>query len=114
MKPVRTYVYRKKHRSGNVTWVVRWKHPDTGQWFNISSAKSRDEADELNDSVRSSLRKGLIPQPERQTATAMTVGVLIDLYMKSPRFQNALPSWCLNQRGQLDRVIRPALGALHL
>src|SRR5689334_20478461 len=30
MKPIRSYVYRRTHRSGNISWMVRWRDPISG------------------------------------------------------------------------------------
>ncbi|MEK7692411.1 MAG: hypothetical protein AAB425_15455, partial [Bdellovibrionota bacterium] len=113
---IQTYVYKKTHRSGSVSWVVRWLDAETGRWTNMAAGKSRDEAQIIEGRIREALLKGQNPRPERKDAvqmeTKMTVSELIDLYFHNPRFRSVGTNWQRNVRAQLEKVIRPAFGKI--
>ncbi len=110
MKAVRTFIYKKTHRSGRVTWVVRWKHPETGQWLNRSAGRTRDEAEETEDRLRERLRRGEIPGGNGEmTDGPLHVTELIDLYYLSPRFLNFNERGRNGARAQFE-MIRSELG----
>ena len=114
MKPIRAFVYRKKHRSGNVTWVVRWKHPVTGQWFNLSGGKTKSDAEAIKSKLWQDLLLGKDPREQAPAHRSLEVRELIDLFYEDARYKNASAKWQAVIKGQFENVIRPKLGKLAL
>ncbi len=110
MNPIRTYLYKKRHRSGSVTWVVRWKDPTTGIWRAIAGGKTKHEAAIVEARVREELLKGNDPTPKSDESASLRVGKLIDLYYQGARFQSGSAHWQAVMRSRFEKVIRPALG----
>jgi integrase len=111
MKPFRTYIFEKKHRSGKTTWVVRWKNLDTGQWCYAAAGKTREEAQLIEAKVRQELYRGEDPKPKKNLEPEMTVSAMINLFYQSPRFLNSSLKWKKVLKGQLENIIRPQLGS---
>ncbi len=113
MNQVRTYIYRKKHKSSKVSWIVRWKDRATGIWKSMSAGPSKDEALYMEAEVRKSLFQGQNPRPELPVYTpALTISELIDLLYKSHRYLSASPEWQKALRGKYENSIRPTFGSL--
>ena len=110
MKPIRIFLYKKKHRSGNLTWVVRWKHPVTGQWFNLSGGKTKAEAEAVKAKLWQDLYNGKDPIRETPQYQKLTIEELAKLFFQSPRYLTFSEHWQKVFRGQIEKVIVPALG----
>jgi len=110
MTTIRIFLYKKKHRSGNVTWVVRWKHPVTGQWFNVPGGKTKAEAELIRAKLWKDLYNGKDPTRETPAFQKLTVEELAKLFFSSPRFITFSPHWQKVRRAQIEKVIVPALG----
>jgi hypothetical protein len=73
MNRILTHVFQKKHRSGNITWVVRWKDPKTGRWKRRFAGKTKDEALLIESEVRRQLALGQIQHPRIRFIARNTV-----------------------------------------
>src|SRR4051794_22057015 len=89
----KTYIYKRVHRSGNITWLVRWKNPSTGRWDYSSGWKSEDEAKLAEGEIRRKLFMGVDPKGKQATFKEPPVIELVQLYFESPRFKNASEEW---------------------
>ena len=109
----RTYLYKRTHRSGNVTWMVRWKKPDTGLWQTVLGGKTKNEALAIETRIRSSLLNGTIPNSTPSHLLPQVnanVSFLIDEFYFSPRYLAVSLEWRKSVRSQMERVIRPHFG----
>ncbi|MBI3534347.1 MAG: tyrosine-type recombinase/integrase [Deltaproteobacteria bacterium] len=114
MNQVRTYIYKKKHKSGSASWIVRWKDLVTGIWKNMSAGKSKDEALYMEAEVRKALFQGQNPKPESPVYTPkMTVSELIDQLYQSHRYLSISTNWQHALRGKYENYIRPIFGEVH-
>ena len=110
MRPIRVFLYKKRHRSGNVTWVVRWKHPVTAQWFNLPGGKTKAEAEGVRAKLWQDLLMGKDPLRAIPQHQSLTVEELAKLFMNSPRFLVFSDHWKRVRRAQYEQVIVPAFG----
>jgi hypothetical protein len=60
---ITTSCFQKKHRSGAITWIVRWKDPKTGRWVKRAAGRTEDEAKLVEARVRQELALGRDPLP---------------------------------------------------
>jgi integrase len=113
MKPFRTYLWKKKHRSGNITWCVRWKDPKHGRWVSIAGGRDQTEASLIEARVREALLKGEDPRPQQHFQKEYHVADLIDLFYESARFQASTPKWQFVTRRQYESMVRPYFGSCY-
>lgn len=109
MKQVRTFIYKRTHRSGSVSWMVRWKDSDTGIWKTATAGRTKEEAQIIEASFRQQLLQGLSPQV-KPAKPHETISELIDEYYTSPRFLSLSEEWKKGVRGQMENTIRPHFG----
>lgn len=109
MSLIRTYVFKKPHRSGNITWVVRWKDPLTGRWISSAAGKTRDEALLVESEIRKKLYLGKDPRERSQQIAEPRLDQLLETYYQSPRFQNLSEGWKESVQNQFN-VILPIFG----
>ncbi len=113
MNQLFTNIFAKKHRSGNVTWIVRWKDPKTGQWIKRAAGRTENEAKLLEAEVRRDLALGLDPQPKTPEKTLnRNVEEISHLFLKSVKFLTAKPHWQNETRRRLRKDVVPKLGKL--
>ena len=106
-----TNVYRRKHRSGTVSWMVRWKSTVTGRWIAMTGGRTKAEAQVLEGQVRQELLKGNDPTFLRATEDGkITLGYLIDRFFDHSRFLSGSKDWQAENRSRLDQWVRPTLG----
>jgi len=114
MQLIRTYLYKKRHKSGAVTWVVRWKDLQTGLWRSLSGGKTKQEAMVVEARIRETLLRGEDPTPKQDEHAALRLSELIELYYQGARFLSGSEHWQRVLRSRMEKVIRPALGEAHL
>src|SRR5689334_7279020 len=110
MKSMRTYIDKKRHKSGNATWIVRWKDPTFGRWNAVSGGKTENEALLVEAKIRQDLYRGEIPGVSDEVQKDYRVSELIDLFYQSTRYLNASPKWQKVIHSQFETTIRSALG----
>jgi integrase len=110
MNPVRTYLYKKKHKSGGTTWVVRWKDPKTQLWRSMAGGRTKAEAQALEIRVRSELLKGNDPTPKADEFASLRVVEVIERYYESARFQGVSEGWQTVLRSRFEGRILSAFG----
>jgi integrase len=110
---IQTHVYKKTHRSGAVTWVVRWKSPVSGKWRVAAAGKTRSEAMLFEAKVRKELALGQDPGLLKVSPTGrMTIAELIDHFYGHSRFIGGSRDWQVENRARIEKWIRPELGHL--
>ena len=108
---IRTYIYKKKHRSGRATWIIKWLDPETNSWLYKTAGRTHNEAKLVEARVRESLFRGENPYPQHSDQKDITISELVAIFYQSPRYLNASPRWRFVIKAQLDKVICPDLGA---
>lgn len=110
MTSFRTFIYKKTHRSGNISWVVKWKDPSGGRWVVAAGGKTEEEALLVEADIRKKLYKGENPKAKTEQKVEPRINELIDYFYQSPRFLNTSSHWQEVIKNQLDDVIRPQFG----
>jgi integrase len=106
-----TNVYKRTHRNGSTSWMVRWKSAVSGRWIAVTGGRTKSEALIMEGRVREELLKGNDPSFLRaSTDGEMTVGGLIDLFYEHSRFLGGSAGWKTENRARLEQWVRPALG----
>ena len=109
---IQTNVYKKRHRSGAITWVVRWKSPATGKWKVAAGGKTRSEALLLEARIRQELALGKDPSITVPLGVDLTVSDLIDRFYEHSRFLGAATGWRVENRSRLEKYVRPELARI--
>lgn len=110
---IQTYLYKKRHRGGAVTWVVRWRSPVTGKWRAVAGGKTKAEAMLFEAKVRNELAKGNDPQLLKMGAVAeLTISALIDEFYEHSRFLGSSEGWRVENRRRLEQYVRAYLGSI--
>jgi len=112
VKRIRTNIYRRYARDGRAFWMVRWWDEFAMKWRALKGGDTKDEALLAEAELKQDLLKGINPRASLRRESSETVAELIDLFLKSPRFQTASPEWQEEMRFQLDGYIREELGRL--
>lgn len=113
---VKTYICKKKHKSGNVIWIVRWKEAATGRWLSLVGGKSKGEAQIIEARVREMLLKGEDPRPHRANVGSNrplsnpTVAEIVSQFFLNSRFLTLRPGWKQMVERQIVTKILPSLG----
>ncbi len=110
MNKIQTHIYKRKHRSGNVSWMVRWKDRDTGAWRTATAGRDEDEARAVEAQIRDNLLRGVDPNPKSQERQLVLVNDLIEEFLQSPRFLTASEKWQKVVRSQMESVIKKQFG----
>ena len=113
MTAIRTNLYKRKHKSGNLVWMVRWLDPKSGQWKARTAGKSKDEAAIVEAQVRLALIQGNEPFPsvaEDPQGKNLLFDDLLDAYLLSSRFRTYSPHWQATREGRIRQRIRPYFG----
>ena len=112
MITVRTHLYKRKHRSGTVSWMVRWKDPITEAWKTCTGGRSKDEARIIESKIRDQLLMGKDPQtrPNQPSKTIGLISNLIDEYYENARYLSLSKEWKEAVKSQMERIIRPNFG----
>lgn len=114
MKRIQTHIYSKKHRSGNITWVVRYKDFQ-GKWVVFSAGKSKDEALIYEAKIRQQLFAGVDPRESKKTVeNDATISEAIDYYYSHPRFKIRKQRCQKEIRSFMESMIRPRWGKLNI
>ena len=93
MSKIQTYIYKKKHKSGNVSYVVRFKD-ELGRWVSFSAGASKEEAKLYEAKVRQDLFSGVDPKKKNEKVRAdVSLSEVIDFYCKQPRFLGLSEKW---------------------
>ncbi len=109
MIPIRTYIYKRKHRSGAVSWMVRWKDQKTGLWKAITGGRTQDEAKIIEMRARDALLKGEDPGPTKY-AEPLLVKDVIEQFYKGPRYLTVSIGWQKEFQQKLEKVLLPQFG----
>src|SRR5262245_21326634 len=108
---LQTNIYRRRHRNGTESWMVRWKDPKTGRWISRTAGKSRDEALLVEAQVRQDIGQGKIPTGAGEQARAdETVAEAISFFFDHSRFLKGTPRWQKEVRAKLNLDVIPRLG----
>ena len=108
---IQTNVYKKRHRSGATTWIVRWKSPVSGSWKVAAGGRTKAEAMLFEARVRQELAKGNDPALIRIAPDGhLTVSSVIERFYEHSRFLGGSPGWRTENKARMEQWIRPALG----
>ena len=110
MHLIRTNLYKRRHRSGQEVWMVRWLDTSTGMWRAVTGGRSKDEAMIVEIRVREALLRGDDPNPKREIHRPFKVHEVIEAFYQSSRFMTGTPRWQRDARNKIDRVLLPELG----
>jgi integrase len=111
MKSVQTNIYKRTHRNGSVSWMVRWKSPKTGRWRARTAGKSETEASLIEAQIRQELARGTDPdQIDAESAHHLTVADIVKVFYGHSRFLGGTPRWRKDAREKIDNDIVPKLG----
>jgi integrase len=115
MKLVRTNLYKRKHKSGTVVWMVRWRDPESGLWMARTAGRSEAEAVATETQVRQALLLGKEPFEDEKKLKAkkeedVLLETVIEQYFKSPHYLGISPHWQWVTRTRLQKHIQPLLG----
>lgn len=115
MNRVHTYIYEKKHKSGNVSFIVRYKDFDTGKWVSFSAGDSKNEALLYEAKIRQQLFAGVNPQAalKRKLAEA-AISEIVEAYYKHPRFMGLSADSQDNTKSFFRRFIIPQWGKMKI
>lgn len=117
MRPIRTNIYKRKFRSGRESWMVRWRSLETGSWRAVTGGRTKDEALIFEARVRELLFRGVEPADaikSAQNGSEITVSMLIEQYLSSPRFQNLTANWKVCLSGMATGPITHRIGNLRI
>jgi integrase len=111
MLSIRTYVFKRRLSTGEVSYRVRWKDPKSGRWLSISGGRTADEATIIEAQVREALLKGEDPAagPDGPVDNR-TVAQVIELFYGHSRFQSATERWQDEARKKIEKDILSKLG----
>jgi hypothetical protein len=70
MNLIRTNLYKRRHRSGQEVWMVRWLDTSTGMWRAVTGGRSKDEAMIVEIRVREALVEDFVRGTDRRGAAA--------------------------------------------
>ena len=108
-----THVYKKRHRSGAVTWVVRWKSPTSGKWKTAAAGKTRAEAVLFENKVRYELALGRDPQLLKlEPSGNLTVRAVTERFLEHSRFLTGSDGWRAENKARLKQWVLPNLGVV--
>lgn len=114
MKKVQTYIYKKKHRSGKFSYVVRYKDAH-GKWVSFSAGPSKDEALIYEAKIRQELFADRDPREDRRRVEEdVSISDAIDYFYTHPRFQIRKQRCQKEIQSFLETMIRPRWGKLHI
>jgi integrase len=114
MKKVNTYIYEKKHRSGNVSFVVRYKD-SASKWVSVSAGTSKDEALVVEAKIRQELFSGIDPKGNIEKKRAdVSISQVVDHYRKQLRFKGLSEKWRDTVDRFFDGRVKPQLGGVNL
>ena len=106
-----TNIYKRKHRSGKVAWMVRWKDPQTARWVARTAGKTEDEAALIEARIRENLAVGREPFPEEAATTEpLSLAQVAECFYQSPKFLAGKPLWQAERRRLLTKDILPYFG----
>ncbi len=111
MVGIRTYVYKRKHRSGAITWMVRWKDPKSGRWIARAGGKTRDEAMIVEAEVRKELLKGNDPAAIHEAVETITVRDVVVRFYQHSRFLSGTERWKHETKQKIANEVLPQLGS---
>jgi integrase len=106
--PIHTNIFKKTHRSGKASWIVRWKCPLSGKWKKVTAGKTKNDAKLLEARVRNELITGKDPSVP-QTNTDSIQDLIEDFY-QSPRFLAGSEGWKIESRARIAQWIQPQIG----
>jgi integrase len=110
---VKTNIYKRKERNGQITWMVRWKDADTGKWRALRGGRSKAEAVAFETRVREHLLRGEDPMWVFKPAVVRpTVREVADQFYKHTLFLSGTSEWQQETRSKIEKEIKPALGKL--
>jgi len=108
---IRTNIYKKTHRSGNITWVVRWKDPASGKWRVMAGGRTKDEALIIEGVVRRELYGGGDPGRISDKKTKdITLNELLDKFYRTSVFLGGKEYWRREAKSKIENDIRTHLG----
>ena len=110
MKKIRTNIYRRHYRDGREVWMIRWKDERTSSWKALKGGNTKDEAIIAEAQLREDLLKGVEPTLSQGPNRSETIGDLIDLFYKTPRFLARTWHGQRVLKSQLERSVRKELG----
>ncbi len=112
MTKVQTYIYEKKHKSGNCSYVVRYKNAQN-KWVSMSAGASKQDAIQYEAKIRQELFAGIDPRVKRENAVdESSVNDVVDYYLTHPKFTKLSEDWRNSVQSFLEREIRPKLGKI--
>jgi integrase len=110
---IRTNIFQKVHRSGAVSWIVRWRSPKSGKWKKVSAGKDAEEARAIEAKIRLALMNGEDPELIRASDVPnFTVADVLDRFYGHSRFLGASETWRIENRRRLEKYIRARLGSV--
>src|SRR4051812_14238340 len=109
---LKTYLFKRKHRNGIVSWRIRWRDPRTRRWKSVSGGRSREEAQAIESHVRQDLLKGKDPSSKVSNAQDLTVNATTDTFLDHARYLSGSEKWKFEVSNKIKNDIRPHLGRL--
>ena len=106
---LKTYLFKRKHKNGIVSWRIRWRDPRTRRWKSLHGGRNREEAQALESYVRQELIKGKDPS-SRYESHELTVSGAIDAFLAHARFLSGSERWRFEVSNKIKNDIRPQLG----
>ena len=111
MKRISTNIYRRQHRNGTCSWMIRWKDARNGKWRAITAGRSQDEALILEGQLRQKIAVGQDPLAVLTPEQAyMSVNEVLDEFCAHSRFLSASEKWRSEALLKIDKDLRPTLG----
>ena len=82
---LRTNIYKRRHKSGRTSWVIRWKTSEGAKWKAFTAGKTKGEALKIEADLRSKLLSGWAE--EDSPDSSLSVNELTQKFIESSRFQ---------------------------
>ena len=115
MIKIQTYIYKKKHKSGNISFVVRYKAHEAGKWVSVSAGSSKQEALLVEAKIRQEMFAGINPKHAlEKKRNDVTISEIIDIYYKQPRYKGLGQKWRETITSFFENRVKIQIGKIKL